>query len=121
MTARADCIINTLDFPRKYLDIVLSRGSWVMENWLHFAETFSVGILAPDKNGTPVLPPESAKMWGHLRYSVIHYFRASKSVATATVECSKLARSHIKRYAKLVERHLGPAYLKYNLHLLVER
>jgi hypothetical protein len=121
MTARAACISTTLDFSRKYLDIVNSRGSYVMENWLHFAETYSVCILAPDQSGRQILPPASVEMWRCLRLAIVHYFRASRAEATASIVCSREARANIKRYAKLAEKHLGPAYLTYNLHLLVER
>lgn len=45
-----------------------------MEDWLHFAESFSPFITA----GT--LPDIAAEMWGLLRHAVLHYCRHSVEV-----------------------------------------
>lgn len=51
MTQRASMIHFTIDFERPYKDIVHQRHDWVMENWLHWTETFSVLVLQPIKQG----------------------------------------------------------------------
>ena len=86
ISSREASIRRTLDFNRPYQDIVLKRGSYVMEDWLHFTETFSVAVLAEDQNGDQLLPEPFAEMWAHLRNVILRYFRASRSEDTATVE-----------------------------------
>lgn len=48
MKERAAHITCTNDFNRPYRCIVLHRGNWTMEEYLHFTETFSPYILMPD-------------------------------------------------------------------------
>lgn len=62
-----------------------------MEDWLHFTETFSVGILQPDADGRELLPQPYLQMWSLLRTAVVHYFRASRAEATATREYAQAA------------------------------
>ena len=50
MRQRAADIVPTLDFNRPYRDVLQSRGEWVMEEYLHFIETWAVHILAPYKS-----------------------------------------------------------------------
>jgi hypothetical protein len=67
---RAACLVPTGDFGRQYTDIISKKGDWTMEDWLHWAECWSVFMLRPyDIDGTqkPVLEPMVAEMWGHLR------------------------------------------------------
>lgn len=45
MTSRATQITTTNDFGRPYRDVVLQRGNWTMEDYLHFTETFSPFIF----------------------------------------------------------------------------
>ena len=121
MTSREAAIRRTLDFGRPYQDIVLKRGSYVMEDWLHFAETYSVAILAEDQAGNQLLAPPYSEMWAHLRNALLHYFRASRSDETATLECSKAAHEDLKAYARLLQENMGIRACKYNLHLLICR
>jgi hypothetical protein len=62
MTSRAKDFIITNDFGRKYNDIVIAKGSYVMEEWLHFTETFSVHVLSG------ILDATLTEMWRSLRY-----------------------------------------------------
>ena len=68
MSHRAETIHSTLDFSRPYRDIVNRRGRWVMEEWKHWTETWSVFIVQPykdkkSKQMTPVIAdPEVLKM-----------------------------------------------------------
>ena len=48
MKERAAHITCTNDFNRPYRCIVLHRGNWTMEEYLHFTETFSPYILMSD-------------------------------------------------------------------------
>lgn len=121
MSARATSIHTTLDYSRPYQDIVTRRGTYVMEDWLHFTETFSVGILHPDGNGQALLKPPFRQMWSLLRTAVIHYFRASRSEATCTTSHRTQAAEAIRSYARLLEQHVGITACKYNLHVLVDR
>jgi hypothetical protein len=47
MAARASHITSTLDQSRSYRCVVTKRGNWVMEDWLNWAEIWSVYIMSP--------------------------------------------------------------------------
>jgi hypothetical protein len=70
MSERAKYLVLTSDMGRPYTDIVRYKDTWVMENWLHWAETFS-SVIAHD-----VLQencPEAFDARLHLRRAFLHY------------------------------------------------
>ncbi len=94
-----------------------------MEEWLHWAESWSVIILQPYKQGrqqTPILHhPQVLKMWTALRAIIMHFLRpmaehADQAAVSAVTE-------HLKTYSSLVEEVCGPSMCKYNLHLVTCR
>jgi len=126
MSARAVVIHATLDFSRPYRDVVTKRGTYVMEDWLHFTETFSVAVLAPEeaprgRQPKSLLPAPFDEMWMCLRTAGVHYFRASRSELSAAPEEVDRAHNALFRYAELLEAHVGVKACKSNLHLLVDR
>lgn len=92
-----------------------------MEDWLHFTETFSVCVLAPDATGQPLLPLPFQRMWSNLRFATLHFFTASRKHATDLLARSEAASEALKRYGALLEQHIGLTACKYNLHLLACR
>eukprot|EP00798_Chlamydomonas_sp_ICE-L_P017330 gene17330-23639_t len=67
INGRASHITCTSDFGRKFKCVSVFKGSYQMEDWLHFVQTFSLYIFLP---GT--LPEMLATMW-KLLLSVFHY------------------------------------------------
>lgn len=118
MVQRAAHVVATCDFGRPYTDIISKRGNWVMEDWLHWTETWSVYITAPHR-GLPVLPGVVADMWKHLRSGLLYFSRVSPLPDVA--QTGPAARDALFAYARLVEQHFGPAMCKFNLHVLVCR
>jgi hypothetical protein len=118
MAQRASHLAATCDFGRPYTDILSKRGNWVMEDWLHWTETWSVYITAPHE-GRPVLPQVVADMWRHLRSGLLYFSRVTPLPDVA--QDGPGARTALFAYARLVEQHFGPAMCKYNLHVLVCR
>jgi hypothetical protein len=117
---RAADIINTLNFGRQYTCIRNKRGSWVMENWLHWLETWSVYILRP-QNGRPLLAPEVATMWDCLRRGLLYYLRGCLHADQDDIPSScEEASALLNEGARLAEIHLG-RLCTYNLHLLICR
>ena len=45
MSKRCKNVVDMPDMGRKYTDIITDRGHWVMENWLHWAETMHLLLL----------------------------------------------------------------------------
>lgn len=136
MRKRASKVVMTVDFNRPYRDIVDRRGNWVMEDWAHFAETFSVYILKPHSSLGDILHDARLRsMWAHLRPVVVHCMRGPdqehlQALAEGNEDCnsrevalraSHVACDHLLRYAKLVEAHFPSAACTYNLHVLACR
>lgn len=123
MTARASMVHSTVDFGRPYKDIVHRRGYWVMEEWLHWTETWSIIILQPYKHGSISLPilhdKDTLKMWQALQAICLHFMRAFAE-HDSEARCQAVA-GHLRAYSKAVERKFGPSECKYNLHLIVCR
>lgn len=116
MTQRAAMLHSTIDFGRPYQDIVDARGHWVMEQWLHWSETWSVIILQP-YNGSPVLhQPAILEMWSALRAVVTHFFRpfAEHAEEAHIVQI----RRQLQTFSRLAEQTFGPTACKWNLHLI---
>lgn len=113
----AECVA-TLDFGRRYSDILSKKGNWVMEDWLHWTEAWSVVVLRPH-NDQPLMHPSLIEMWSNLRKGLLYFCRSHPTpgvptTAEAAVEC-------LKKYAAALERDFGAKMCKYNLHLLVCR
>jgi hypothetical protein len=116
--ARARDIIDTLDFGRTYTDITKQAGTWVMENWAHWTETWSVYVLRPYK-GVNILPDALSKMWDFLRRGLLYFMRVCPQVDVPTT--AEGAKRLLKRYGAEAERLFGPTACSYNLHMLVCR
>lgn len=103
------------EFGRKYKSVLQYRGSYTMEDWLHFVLAFSPYLFGPG-----VLSPLLEKMWGHLVKAVEHYFHAVAG-STYTDAGSQEAADALLSYAKLVEQHFGWNMCTFNLHIAVCR
>jgi hypothetical protein len=122
MASREAGPVSTCDFGRSYTDITTKKGNWVMEDWLHWAEVWSVFVLRPyivDGVEKTILHPDAAEMWQHLRQGLLYFCRSYpiEGVAQTVDE----AAAELREYAVLVEDRFGPRMCKYNLHLLVCR
>jgi hypothetical protein len=104
----------TSEFGRKYKSVLQYRGSYTMEDWLHFVLVFSSYVFGPG-----ILPPLLEEMWDFLVTAINHYFHAVAG-ATYTNEGSEQAAAALLEYAKLVEKHM-PQKCTYNLHVAVCR
>ena len=122
MSSREACLVPTCDFGRKYTDIISKKGNWVMEDWLHWAECWSVFVLRPyvvDGEERHILHPQAASMWQHLRAGLL-YFCRSHPVDGVAQDVDE-AMAELQQYAVAVEQHFGLSMCKFNLHLLVCR
>ena len=122
MASREAALIATCDFGRKYTDIIAKKGNWVMEDWLHWAECWSVFVLRPctvDGVERHVLHPTAAAMWQHLRAGLLYFCRSNPINGVA--QDADEAVAELKRYAELVQQRFGVHMCKFNLHLLVCR
>ncbi|DBB01368.1 TPA: hypothetical protein ACH3X1_013672 [Trebouxia sp. C0004] len=121
MIARAAMIHSTIDFGRPYSDAVQKRGYWVMEELLHFTETWSVIIFQPYKKGSAIIPilhdKDTLEMWQSFRV-IVHHFMRSFAEHASDAACDKVAL-HLRRYSQGVEKVFGPSQCKYNLHHVV--
>ena len=107
---------STIDFGRPYDDIVDARGYWVMEQWLHWTETWSVIILQP-YNGILVLHhPDILTMWEALRGIVIHFMRPM--VEHAEQPAKDEVQRQLSVYSQLAQTVFGPTHCKWNLHMI---
>ena len=70
MSKRCKNVVDMPDMGRKYTDIITDRGHWVMENWLHWAETYAPAIA---HNILKECCPTAYVAWKHLRSAVIYY------------------------------------------------
>lgn len=123
MTVRAAMIHSTIDFGRPYSDVVNQRDYWVMEELLHFQETWSVIIFQPYRRGSAVIPilhnKDVLEMWQSFR-AIVHHFMRSFTEHTSDAACEKV-QYHLQRYSQGVEKVFGPEQCKYNLHHMVCR
>jgi hypothetical protein len=122
LQGRASCVVPTCDFGRRYTDIISKKGNWVMEDWLHWAECWSVFMLQPyvaDGVTKQILDPRADEMWQHLRAGLLYFCRSYPVEGVA--QSVNVAAEDLLEYAVLVERHFGLQMCKYNLHLLVCR
>ena len=123
MTVRAAMIHSTIDFGRPYSDVVNQRDYWVMEELLHFTETWSVIIFQPYRRGSAVIPilhnKDVLEMWQSFR-AIVHHFMRSFTEHTSDAACEKV-QYHLQRYSQGVEKVFGPEQCKYNLHHMVCR
>lgn len=115
---RASQIKSTLDFGRGYTCVVEHANSWVMEQWVHWLESWSVIILRSDA-GRPVLTPALRRMWDCLRRGLLYFVRVRplEDVPKTADEATKL----LKRFGCLLERYVGAQACSSNLHMLVCR
>jgi hypothetical protein len=122
MASREAALVATCDFGRKYTDIIAKKGNWVMEDWLHWAECWSVLVLSPytvDGAERHVLHPTAAAMWQHLRAGLLYFCRSNPIEGVA--QDVDAAVAELKLYAQLVQQRFGTHMCKFNLHLLVCR
>lgn len=113
----AECVA-TLDFGRRYSDIITKKGNWTMEDWLHWTEAWSVVVLRPHE-GQALLPPVLLEMWSSLRNGLLYFCRSYPTPGVPTTADDAVAC--LKQYAALVEKHLPLNMCKFNLHVLVCR
>lgn len=120
MKHRASMFHSTIDFERPYADIVEQRQIWVMENWLHWTETFSVVILQPYKQGGVFCEvfhdARVSSMWQSLRAIVFHFMRPMAEHAQETAVAQ--VQEHLRLYSRLVQEVFGPSACNYNLHMI---
>lgn len=116
--ARASHLVNTIDFGRGYLDIVSRRKSMVMEQWVHFIESWNVYVLK-HHNGRPLLPKKTQEMWDCLRKGLLYFLRLFPT-DDAPKQCSEAVAS-LKRYAEIAEEEKQYSLCMYNLHVLICR
>lgn len=108
IAARTAHIRATDDFGRSYSCVVNARGSWVMENYLHFLETFSVYIFAPHATLGEVLPDERLReMWRHLRNALLTILRPLGGMHKTAVEAAQSAQAELMEYGKFAEKDFG--------------
>ena len=117
MSQRAAMLHSTIDFDCPYEDIVEKKNHWVMEQWLHWAETFSVVVLQDYKDAkgktVPVLhDPKVLEMWAALKAIVMHFMRPMAAHATPSAVAK--VQQQLKRYSYLVQEVLGPSYCNSN-------
>jgi hypothetical protein len=109
MKARARQIVATDDFGRPYKCVVDARGHWVMEDYLHFAETFSLFIFSADERYGPVLHRlELQQMWRHLRSALLLLLRPRDVEAYGSAAAvAAAAEGHLWDYAEMAQQHFG--------------
>jgi hypothetical protein len=93
--------------------IVNGRGQYVMEEWLHFAETIAPLVLPP---GT--LLAAIRIMWHLLRPAIIHYMRALHFMSGTyrfTPAACNAAASKLLAYPKPFEQAGCPTLFQYCL------
>lgn len=119
--ARAPRVTCTDDFQRGYACVSKARGHWVMEDYFHFTETFSIPIFAGD-----VLHDERLRqLWEHLRTAVLIALRPLDQTTHPTAEvAAQDAAQHLFEYGALAKTELSEnarLLCKFNLHQLVCR
>ena len=96
----------TADIGRPYKCIVHDRGSYQLDDWLYFLETYSLHVLDTD-----MLEPRMQEMWTLLRGALLHYFRY-QVVNGDPCGCGSsfhhsaraAAAANLRRFAVLVEK-----------------
>lgn len=123
MIARAAMIHSSIDFGRPYSDVVQKRGYWIMEELLHFTETWFIINFQPYKKGSATVPilhdKDILEMWQSFR-AIAHHFMRPFAEHASDAACDKVA-FHLRRYSQGVERVFGPRECKFNLHHIVCR
>jgi hypothetical protein len=95
------------------------RGSYRMEDWLHFLETFSAYVFKGN-----VLPDAFRELWWLLVDVVKHYFRPRPEDETREqfLTASTAAAGKLRRYAERLQELGVPGHMfTINLHLCVCR
>ena len=119
MSERAKYLVLTSDMWRPYTDIVKYKGTWVMENWLHWAETFSP-VFVHDILQQEC--PEGLEAWMEIRKAFLHYLCShgwnNHMTADEKEKACRDAEFSIRNYARFVEEKLGIQYCTINLRLL---
>ncbi|GAX86249.1 hypothetical protein CEUSTIGMA_g13661.t1 [Chlamydomonas eustigma] len=121
ITKRARDVVVSSDFGRPYKCIVHYKGSYTMEEWLHFVCTISSYIFKDAFREQPVLQ----ECWSLLVTVVGHYCRSGDSAVFETE--SKLAAKALRDYANLIERQKLPrqeeawGFASKDLEFVVER
>jgi hypothetical protein len=115
--ARGDALSITNDFNRPYKDIVDRRGSYVMEDWLNFVDSFSLYVLGAGADADDIWPcDEMRQAWWELRGAIIHYTR--HHAEGFTDEARQKARKSLYAYSRLMEQVAGRSVCQYTLHVL---
>ena len=99
---------STIDFDCPYEDIVETKNHWVMEQWLHYTETFSV-VLQDYKSKTGIVSilhdMRVSEMWTALRAVVMHFLRPmAENALPAAID---KVQEQLRRYSCLVEEVLA--------------
>lgn len=109
---RANDIHVPSEFGRQYRCVETYRGSYKMEEWLHFVDTFSPYIFQD------VLPTLLKEMWSNLVIAVRHYCRGFGYTDTD----SQNAAEALMKYALALEENDFPDYMfTSNLHAVICR
>ncbi|KXZ42338.1 hypothetical protein GPECTOR_160g121 [Gonium pectorale] len=114
---RAKDIFVSSDFGRRYRDIMTYRGSWTMEDKLHFVETIAPYIFKD------VLTEELSLMWAHLTHAILHYFRPGRfDTRKDFLTAARDAHESLLMFARLAEQYdLPEKTFSLNLHIAVCR
>ena len=92
-------------------------NTYLIEDWLHFAETYSDFLFQDD-----VLDGHLRVMWTALQVVVRHYLRASDPGEHFTAARRHEAEEALLEYGRLLEAHDFPNKLcSYNLHICICR
>lgn len=119
VSERSTHLTLTSEFGRPYRDIINCRKSWVMEEFLHFSESYSAYIFHEEYPGQVFPSPEMKRAWTHLNKALTHYWRFEQG---GYHESNRLAaRENLFAFAALWEELVGPTGCTYNLHLLLCR
>lgn len=112
ITERGKDIGVTSEFGRSYKDVIQYKGSYRMENWLHFTLVFSHYLFMGD-----ILPEPLREMWELLQMIVLHYCHG---IPYSQLDADQAAAA-LKHYASLVEANFEREMCTYNLHIAVCR
>ncbi|EFJ51490.1 hypothetical protein VOLCADRAFT_87564 [Volvox carteri f. nagariensis] len=121
-SSRAKHIYLTSDFGRKYTCVINDRGTWRMEDYLHFTEAIAPYVFMQ------ALPPTLSECWKLLTATVQHYFRpfvADENGDGSVAAFQKTACAgwaNLFQYAATIEQLGFPDYMfTINLHTCVCR
>lgn len=123
MRQRGANMILTGDQGRPYRCILKYRGSWHLDDWLAWLETYSLHVV-----GTDILEQRMQHMWELLRKSLLHYFRLhvvgddpTGPGSSFSPAARKAAARQLRQFATLAEQNGLVQLCTYNLHILVCR